>query len=164
MQDRPTKDDSKDCYWSTSIDEQLRLLNSSPTGLTSSQAAKQLDDYGPNRLRPRRNDSWFWLLLNQFKSPITLILIGAAVLSFFLHDPTDAVIILFIVLVSGLLGFWQEHSAANALKKLLAIVTTKAKVLRDGRESEIPTESVAPGDVILLSAGSAIPGDSRILE
>ncbi len=73
-------------------------------------------------------------------------------------------IILVIVLISGLLGFWQEHSAANALKKLLAIVTTKATVLRDGQEVEIAVENVVPGDVISVSAGSAIPGDCLILE
>ena len=155
---------SEDCYWSTSPEEQLRRLNSSAAGLTSSEAARRLAEYGPNRLRPGRQLDWLSLLLAQFKSPITLILIGAAGLSFFLHDPTDAVIILVIVLVSGLLGFWQEHSAANALQKLLAIVTIKANVLRDGREIEIPLENVAPGDVILVSAGSAIPGDCLILE
>ena len=155
---------SEDCYWSLSTEEQLRRLNSSVEGLTSSEARQQLTIYGPNRLRPRRNDGSFSLLLGQFKSPITLILIGAASLSFFLHDPTDAVIILVIVLISGLLGFWQEHSAANALKKLLAIVTTKATVLRDGQEVEIPVENVVPGDVISVSAGSAIPGDCLILE
>ena len=88
---------SEDCYWSTSTEEQLRRLNSSAKGLTSSQAAKQLTVYGPNRLQPRRQDSWLSLLLAQFKSPITLILIGAAGLSFFLRDPTDATIILVIV-------------------------------------------------------------------
>src|SRR5450755_1291670 len=119
----------QDCYWSTSTEEQLRRLNSSANGLTRDQAAKQLAVYGPNRLQPRRQDSWLSLLLAQFKSPITLILIGAAILSSFLRDPTDAAIILVIVLISGLLGFWQEHSAANALKKLLAIVTTKSTVL-----------------------------------
>ncbi len=155
---------SVDCYWSTSAEEQLRRLKSSAEGLTTDEAARRLAVYGPNRLRPRRNDDWFTLLLAQFKSPITLILIGAASLSFFLRDPTDAVIILVIVFVSGLLGFWQEHSAANALQKLLAIVTTKASVLRDGREIEVPVENVAPGDMILVSAGSAIPGDCLILE
>ena len=139
-------------------------MNSSAAGLTSSEAARRLAENGPNRLRPGRQLDWLSLLLAQFKSPITLILIGAAGLSFFLHDPTDAVIILGIVLVSGLLGFWQEHSAANALQKLLAIVTVKANVVRDGREIEIPLENVAPGDVILVSAGSAIPGDCLLLE
>ena len=155
---------SEDCYWSTSAEKQLRRLKSSAAGLTGSEVNRRLTENGPNRLRPRRQLDWLSLLLAQFKSPITLILIGAAGLSFFLHDPTDAVIILGIVLVSGLLGFWQEHSAANALQKLLAIVTVKANVVRDGREIEIPVENVAPGDVILVSAGSAIPGDCLLLE
>ncbi len=154
----------EDCYWSTPATEQFRQLNSSVEGLTSSEATRRLAVYGSNRLRPRRKEDWLALLLAQFKSPITLILIAAAALSFFLRDPTDAVIIVVIVLISGLLGFWQEHSAANALQKLLAIVTTKASVLRDGREVEVAFEDVAPGDVILVSAGSAIPGDCLILE
>jgi Mg2+-importing ATPase len=153
-----------DCYWSKSADEQLRRLNCSRNGLTNNQATKRLVEHGPNRLKPGRNDSRSWLLLAQFKSPITLILIGAAVLSFFLRDPTDAVIILVIVLISGLLGFWQENSASSALKKLLAIVTTKTSVLRDGETIEVPTESIVPGDIICVSAGSAIPADCLILE
>ena len=155
---------SEDCYWSVSAEEQLRRLQSSAEGLTTSEAMRRLAVYGPNRLCPGRQHDWFSLLLAQFKSPITLILIGAAALSFFLSDPTDAVIILVIVLASGLLGFWQEHSAANALQKLLAIVTTKASVLRDGHEMDVLLENVTPGDVISVSAGSAIPGDCLILE
>src|ERR1700733_9307530 len=96
---------SETCYWSTPAAEQLRRLNSSADGLTTSEATRRLAVYGPNRLRPSRQHDWLSLLLAQFKSSITLILIGAAGLSFFLSDPTDAVIILAIVLVSGLLGF-----------------------------------------------------------
>ena len=104
------------------------------------------------------------LLLAQFKSPIILILLVAAGLSLFLGEATDALIILAIVLASGLLGFWQEWGAADALEKLLALVQTRASVLRDGRPVEVPVEQVVPGDVVLLHAGDIIPGDGRILD
>lgn len=87
----------------------------------------------------------------------------AAVISAFLGDVTDATIIISIVLISGLLGFWQERSATDAVSKLLAIVQTKASVVRDGTEVLISTEDVVPGDILTLAAGDIIPGDSRIL-
>src|SRR6266542_6066526 len=67
-----------------------------------------------------------------------------------------------IVLVSGLLGFWQEHSATNAVAKLLAIVQIKASVLRDGGPQEIPVEEIVPGDIVILNAGDIVPGDCLV--
>jgi len=104
------------------------------------------------------------LFIGQFKSPIILILVGAAILSLFLQDRTDATLILAIVLASAVLGFWQEYSATNAVAKLRALVETKVRVLRDGNEVIIPLTEVVPGDVVLLSAGAIIPGDGRLLE
>ena len=128
------------------------------------EARERLARFGANRLKGKSRAASLTLLLGQFKSPIVLILIGAAVLSIFLRDVTDAAIILAIVLVSGLLGFWQEHGAATAVAKLRAIVETKAHVLRDGAEVIVPLEEIVPGDVVLLSAGAIIPADCRLLE
>jgi Mg2+-importing ATPase len=121
-----------------------------------------LSQYGPNLLKSPTRSGPLWLLLGQFKSPIILILIFAASLSFFLGDHTDGVIILAIV--SGLLGFWQEHGAASAVAKLLVTVQTKAGVLRGGASVEVPLEQIVPGDIVLLSAGSSVPGDCRVIE
>jgi Mg2+-importing ATPase len=88
----------------------------------------------------------------------------AAILSVFLGETTDAFIILTIVLASGLLGFWQERGAADAIEKLLAVVQTKVTVMRDGKPLEIPVEKVVPGDVLLLSAGATSPGDCLLLK
>jgi magnesium-transporting ATPase (P-type) len=104
------------------------------------------------------------LLLAQFRSPIILTLLVAVTLSFSLRDATDALIILAIVLISGLLGFWQEWGAADAVAKLLALVQVRATVLREDRPVEVPVEQVVPGDVVVLDAGDVIPGDGRILE
>ena len=133
-------------------------------GLTTGEAKKRLLDYGANRLKPQKRSDAFTLLIGQFKSPIILILLFATVLSLFLHNIVDASIILAIVIISGLLGFWQEHSASNAIEKLLEIVQITASVFRDGNEKEIHVEEIVPGDIVMLNAGDIVPGDCILLE
>src|SRR5512146_28798 len=151
-------------FWSVSVAELLLQLRSTPEGLSSEEAAQRLARFGANLLRPRKKSDAFSLLLSQFKSPIILILLFATGMSFFLHDPVDASIILAIVLVSGLLGFWQERGAASAVEKLLAIVQIKATAIRDKTPADIRVEEIVPGDVVVLNAGDVIPGDCRLLD
>ncbi len=151
-------------FWSVSTEALLSQLDTQVQGLTSREASRRLARYGPNVLLPRRRMGGMALLARQFTNPLILLLIGAAILSWFLQDETNAWIILGIVLVSGLLGFWQERGAADAVSKLLLLVETKARLLRNGQECEVPLEQAVPGDVVKLSAGATVPGDSRILE
>lgn len=151
-------------FWSIPVVELLQQLQTTPQGLTSQQASQHLSQYGANRLKPKRKSDAFSLLLAQFQSPIILILIFAAGLSFFLNDRTDTLIILIIVLISASLGFWQERGAADAVEKLLAIVQINAKVLRNGKPEAVAVEQIVPGDVVVLAAGDKIPGDCTILE
>jgi len=151
-------------YWSIAEADLLRQLRATPQGLTSVEARQRLTLAKASSLRPRKPSREITLLFGQFKSPLILILLAAAGLSFFLHDPADALIILTIVLVSGVLGFWQERGAAQALAKLLATVQTTVLVLRDGIQAAVPVDDVVGGDVVILSAGGSIPGDCRILE
>ncbi|MEG4286433.1 magnesium-translocating P-type ATPase [Microcoleus sp. A006_D1] len=151
-------------FWSLPADRVLAQVKSTTAGLSSQDAKQHLSEYGANSLKQKHKSNSLTLLLNQFKSPIILILIFAAVLSIFLKDAADAIIILAIVLISGLLGFWQERGATNAVEKLLALVQVKATVLRDGKSQEIPNEQVVPGDIVILNAGDSIPGDCLILE
>jgi P-type Mg2+ transporter len=151
-------------FWSVSVTDMLQKLETTKNGLTDNEAGQRLILYGANLLKPpKRSDIWT-LLLAQFKSPIILILFFATGLSFFLHDSVDAIIILSIVLISGLLGFWQERGASNAIAKLLSIVQIKAAVMRDGNSKEIPIEEIVPGDIIVLNAGDVVPGDGMIQE
>jgi len=150
-------------FWSVPASVLLNRLKTTPAGLTSAEAQRRLDLYGPNLLKSKRKTDSLTLLLAQFKSPIIIILLGAAILSYFLADKADAIIICFIVLISSLLGFWQERGAANALAKLLAVVQIKAAVWRDGKQGEIPVERVVPGDIVTLAAGDVIPGDCLLL-
>ena len=151
-------------FWSLPPDEVASSLSATPEGLTAAEAAVRLARVGPNAIVARRRTGTVRLLLRQFTSPIVLILIAAAVLSAFLKDVPDAFIILAIVLVSGLLGFWQEHGAASAVEKLLAVVAIRATVLRDAAPVQVLLETIVPGDVVVLSAGNSIPADCLLLE
>jgi P-type Mg2+ transporter len=146
-------------FWSLSAADLLKLLETVKEGLSVTEAKKRLAQYGANLLKPPKRTDVLTLMISQFKSPIILILFFATGLSFFLHDAVDAIIILSIVLASGLLGFWQEHGASNAIEKLLSIVQIKAAVLRDGKSIEISVEQIVPGDIVILNAGDIIPGD-----
>ena len=151
-------------FWSLSTAEMLKNLETTKDGLRDNEAALRLKRYGANLLRPPKRSDALALLVNQFKSPIILILFFATGLSFFLRDPADAITILSIVLASGLLGFWQERGASNAVKKLLSIVQIKAAVLRDGTSKEIPVEGIVPGDMVVLNAGDIVPGDGLVCD
>jgi len=151
-------------FWSVPADELLARLEATPAGLSRAQADERFARFGANALKPRKRLSALPLLLAQFKSPLVLVLLGAAVVSYFLHEHTEPVIILIIVALSGLLGFWQEYGAAGAVEKLLALVQVRTRVKRDGTEVEIPVEDVVPGDISVLNAGDVIPGDARVLE
>ena len=150
-------------FWNLPIEQVLDRLKSRVQGLSRQEAQQRLSEYGANSLKQTRSSNPLVLLLNQFKSPIILILMVAAILSGFLGDVIDTVIILTIVLISGLLGFWQERGATDAVAKLLALVQVKATVLRDGQSQEIPNEDVVPGDIVVLTAGDSIPGDCLVL-
>jgi len=151
-------------FWALGGDEALSILNSSKNGLIESEARQRLSKYGLNLIKPRKKASTFTLFISQFKSPIIIILLSAAILSYFLGEKTDTIIILMIVFISGLLGFWQEKGATRAVEKLLAILEIKADVLRDGKQVEIPISNVVLGDIVILNAGDSIPGDCLILE
>jgi Mg2+-importing ATPase len=155
----PTRDE----LTAASTEAMFQRLAASNRGLKGEEARERLSRYGANELKATSRAAVFTLLIGQFKSPIIIILIGAAVLAAFLQDASDAVIILLIVLVSGLLGFWQEYGAAGAVAKLRAVVETKTRALRDGVECLVPLAEIVPGDLVLLSAGGIVPGDCRLL-
>jgi Mg2+-importing ATPase len=158
-----TVDTPTQAYWSIADDQLLTELQATRQGLTTAEARARAARQGPS-LKTHAKPHTFALFLGQFKSPIIIILLIAAVLSFFLGDATDGAIILIIVVGSGLLGFFQEHSAANAVERLLTLVQVDSLVLRDGAEVRVPVGAVLPGDIVKLSAGSAIPADCRVLE
>ena len=152
-----------DSYWSQASEELLAELKSSEEGLASDDAQRRLSYFGPNRLQGKKRATVLGLFLNQFKSPIILILLFATVMSAILSDWLDAIIILVIVLGSAALSFYQEYGANHAAEALREKITLKTEAIRDGKPQSIPSEQVVPGDVVLLSAGSLIPADGIIL-
>ncbi len=150
-------------FWSTSIEQQLMLLNSSLNGLKQNIAQDRLKHYGANQLNAKKQTSTLKLFIAQFKNSIILILLFATGLSFYLNQKVDAAIILTIIFISGSLGFWQEKGAANAIKDLLAIVQITVCVLRDNKPLEISSEKLVPGDIIHLKAGDIIPSDCLLI-
>lgn len=148
-------------FWSIETDRLLEELESTEQGLTQSVAKDRLAR--SSQLKPHRETAWS-LLIDQFKSPIIILLFCSAILSFtLLDDRTNGLIIVFILIASGLLSFWQELSAADAVAKLMGMIETKATVIRDGQDQEVPLAEIVSGDVIRLRAGDLIPGDCRLL-
>lgn len=161
-------------YWSIPTADIFKQINSLESeeereqqqelGLSSSEANLRLTKYGKNVVDKKKEKDLLSLLIAQFKSPIILLLIFTAILSYFLGETEDAIIIISIVVVSGLLGFWQEKGATDAVDKLLEIVQLKTTLLRDGKVQEIRSEDVVPGDIVVLKSGDSIPADCRIIE
>jgi Mg2+-importing ATPase len=151
-------------YWAEETPRLLESLSSRAEGLRGQEAAERLRAAGQRQGDGAARLSWCGTLLRQFASPLVALLLGAALLSYFLGERADAAIIVGIVAVSSLLGFVQEHRAGNAARKLVELVQTRVDVLRDGVARVVLLEEVVPGDVALLRAGTSIPGDGVLLE
>jgi Mg2+-importing ATPase len=151
-------------YWDHNLAELYGRLNSSPQGLSNATAQDQLQKFGPNVLQGQKKSPPLLLFLTQFKSPLVLILVFAAIISIVTGEWIDATIIIAIVIASAVLGFIQEYGASNAVEKLRNQVKLKTSVLRAGAPQTIPVEQVVPGDVIVLSAGNIIPADGILIQ
>jgi Mg2+-importing ATPase len=150
-------------YWSATSQQLLTELKSSPDGLSQDDAERRLKQYGPNSIKAGSDATVVGLLWNQFKSPLVLILVFAAMISALLGEWPDAIIVLAVVLGSTMLGFVQEYRASNAIEKLRTQIRIKSSVLRDGQSREVASKNLVPGDIVLLSAGSLIPADGIVL-
>jgi Ca2+-transporting ATPase len=145
-------------------DETYEKFITTPYGLTSVEAAKRLQETGPNELQAVRRVSPWEILLEQFKNVLILILLGATAISLILGHGVESIVIGIIVLFAVLLGFVQEYRAEHAIEALRKMAAPTAIVLRDGVEVKIPARDLIPGDVILLHTGDRIPADARLLE
>ncbi len=146
-------------------------VNSSEAGLTSAEAAARLEKNGKNKLAEAKKDSTLKKFFDQMKDPMIIILIIAAVIStiteFIEHGlsvPTDALIIIAVVLINAILGVIQENKAEKAVEALQKMSAATTKTLRDGKVETVKSEDLVVGDVVLLDAGDAIPADCRIFE
>jgi Mg2+-importing ATPase len=162
---RMTKTDKTlDRFWDTPLQDLLHLLEATPAGLTSAEANRRLRLYGPNSLVGESRFAGLINFLRFFANPLVLILLAASVISIMLGDPVGGSIIIAIVLLSVIVNFYTEFQARRAVEDIRKQVATTAAVLRDGRELELPTAELVPGDVIRLNAGDLAPADARLLD
>ena len=153
-----------DKYWAESSAVVLEHLDSSEKGLDKEQAAKRLQQYGPNEISKRKARTSLSVFLSQFKNPLVIILIVASIVAAFLGELTDATIIIIIVAINGLLGFFQEYRSERALERLRKYITFTAEVVREGSKRNVDTKELVPGDIVLLKTGDVVPSDMRLLE
>jgi Mg2+-importing ATPase len=151
-------------YWQLPAAELSARLGSSPHGLGGAEAAARLALHGANVLREERALSALRMLADQFRSPLVLILVFAAVVSLVVRDWLEASIILAIVAGSAALGSMQEYRASAAVRRLRARIALRSSCLRDGAARQVPAAELVPGDVVLLAAGALVPGDGVLLE
>ena len=142
----------------------IQSLKSSPEGLSSAEAKKRLQEYGPNRLKETKKKSPFMMFLDQFTDFMILVLIAAAIISGFIGELSDTIAIIVIVILNAIIGFVQEYRAEKAMAALKKMVAPNAVVTRDGRPVEIPSSEIVPGDIVSLEQGKIIPADMRLLE
>ncbi len=151
-------------FWSREPTALASDLQSGPDGLETKVAVARLAELGPNSVEDTARLGALRLLLRQFESPLVLILVFAAVVSLVLQQWIDASIILAIVLGSSLLGFVQEYQASAAVAALKKRLALTARVIRDGKQTNVPVSQIVPGDLVLLSAGNLVPADGLVLE
>ena len=151
-------------YWSHSAPDLLACLRTSEQGLDTDQAVERLARFGPNAVVERRDTAAVLLLVRQFASPLVLILVFGAGVSFLVRDWMDGGIILAIVLGSSLLGFAQEYRASAAVAALRQRLALRVRVRRDAAVQQLGAQALVPGDVIELVAGNLVPADGLILQ
>ncbi len=151
-------------FWQFDPKYWFQKLGSSDNGLTQKNADTLLRNSGSQKKEESRFKKDVKLFIGQFKSPLMLLLIGAVILSAFLGDTSDVFIILFIVVSTGLLSFFQERNAGKVVEKLQSIISLKSNVIRDSKTTSINSNSIVVGDVLLLRAGDMIPADCLIIE
>lgn len=151
-------------FWKFDTNYWYQKLNSSENGLSQEVADSILLAGGLKIQIKSAFQKDVLLFINQFKSPLMLLLIGAVIISGVLGDTSDVFIILFIVLSTGLLSFFQERNAGKVVEKLQSLISIKSTVLRDGESKEIKSELIVKGDIIMLKAGDMLPADCLIIE
>lgn len=151
-------------YCSKSAKELFQALECSEDGLSAAEAERRIARFGLNEIAAKDKKNAFSILVSQFKSPLVLVLIAASIIAGFLGEPTDAAIILGIVLLDSLLGFYQEFKSEKALAELKKYISFKAMVLRDKQKIEIDVKELVPGDLVFLEIGDIVPADIRMLE
>lgn len=151
-------------YYQKNIDEIIKEFNTSKEGLNEKQVHEKIDTYGKNILPSGKKENLIVIFLNQFKNPMTIILIVTVILSFLVNEVLDAVALMFIILVDVVLGTYEEWKARKDAESLLNMIKVKSIVIRNGEKEEILAEDIVVGDILVLESGMKISADARIIE
>ncbi|MEK6904550.1 MAG: cation-translocating P-type ATPase [Nanoarchaeota archaeon] len=151
-------------FYMAGKEEVLSSLHTSSAGLPESEASLRLKQYGPNILQKKKEHKILKILINQLNSYVVYILIAALLISFFLGEFIDAYVIAAILVLNTILGFVQEYKADKAIEKLKQLATPVCIVIRDGRQQQISSTELVPGDIVVLEEGSKVPADCYLLE
>jgi H+-transporting ATPase len=157
------KPDPKDDLKTLPLAEVEKKLESSPEGLTQAEAQKRLIQYGPNELEEKKTNP-ILKFLSYFWGPIPWMIEVAVILSGVVRHWPDFFIILLLLVANAVVGFWEEHTADNAIEALKAQLAIKARVIRDGKWINPPARELVPGDVIRMRLGDIVPADARLLD
>jgi Ca2+-transporting ATPase len=160
----PEKVDQKHEWYALKAEEVLHHLEVQDKGLSSAEAEKRLEQYGPNQLKETPRPGFLVLLWGQINNFVVILLIVASVISALLGDYVEAAAIMAIVVLNSVLGIVQEQRAEQALAALKKLAAPDAQVLRDGMHRSVPSYNLVPGDIVFLEAGNFIPADLRLLE
>ncbi len=151
-------------FYDKSVQETLKILETSEEGLTSKEANKRLEKYGANELPRPAEESIFHLFISQFENPIELILVMTVVFSFIAKEYIDAIALIFIILIDVIMGTYEEWKARKDAESLTNMIKVTARVIRNGKEIEIPSKDLTLGDLMLLESGDKISADARIID
>ena len=151
-------------YYNEDLDKIFSKLKSGKDGLTNDEVNNRLKKNGKNILPHKKRPSIIELYLKEFASPIELILVVTVIISLFVGEYIDALVITFIILVDTIMGTFQENKALKSTEALNNMLKSKTKVLRDGKEFNIDSEYIVVGDIILLESGDRINADARVIE
>lgn len=151
-------------WYQLQIKEILKKLGTSEEGLTDNEVSKRLQHYGFNKLIEEEKISRLKILLHQFTSPLIYILLVASVVTAILKEYVDTSVIMAVVALNAIIGYIQEYKAEQGVRALKKMLIPRARVLRNGKEKEINSEQMVPGDVIFLASGTKVPADLRLLK
>lgn len=144
--------------------EALSTLKTDQKGLSMEEAKRRLKEFGPNELRKMKGVQWWEILLSQFKDILIIILLIAAGLAVLMGEIVDALVIISIVIAVAIMGFSQEYRGEKSLEALKRLAAPQAQVIRDGKDVEISSKELVPGDIVVLKVGDISPADIRLVE
>ncbi|MCD4740252.1 HAD-IC family P-type ATPase, partial [archaeon] len=142
----------------------LKTLKTTAEGLSSKEATKRLEEYGPNELKEKKGVNPLKIFFYQFNSIVVIILLVATVISALFGEPIEGIVIFAIIFFNASFGTFQEYRAEKAMEALREMAAEKAIVLRDGKQKRVHSSEIVPGDVIVLHPGDIVPADARLIE